>query len=130
MKRATNNRLMARTADLLSAAIADKRLITFSLRRCRRIAEPHDYGIVKGVHRLFFYQVGGESQSGRPLGWRWATLSEISGLEFLEDRFAGPRPTPSGRHTEWDVLIATVSPRPVSRPPLVPPVSQRTKRLP
>src|SRR5688500_17065283 len=92
----------------LCVAIAERRLVTFSLDGLRRIAEPHDYGIIDGVARLFFYQVGGESRSGRPYGWRWGVLDKISDLQVLDDRFAGSRPAPSGRHIRWDTLIATV----------------------
>jgi len=113
---------------LLRAAIADTRLVTFSLDGLRRIAEPHDYGILDGVARLFFYQVGGESRSGRPVGWRWALLPRISELDILPDQFPGSRPAPSGRHIHWDTLIATVSPRLSSSPTcdLVPSVKERS----
>ena len=83
--------------------------MAFTLNGFRRIAEPHDYGIVDGVARLFFYQVGGESRSRPPVGWRWGSLSEISELRILPDGFAGPRRAPSGRHVRWDALIASVS---------------------
>jgi hypothetical protein len=96
---------------LLRSAIAEKRLVTFVMEEYRRIGEPHDYGINKGLRRLFFYQTGGKSRSKTNTGWRWATLSKISQPEILDDRFTGPRPAPSGRHIQWDVLIATVSPR-------------------
>ena len=96
---------------LLRAAIAERRLVMFTLDGRRRIAEPHDYGIIGGVTRLFFYQVGGESRSGPPVGWRWAEPSRIAGLEILRDQppFAGTRPTSSGRHVHWDTLLASVS---------------------
>jgi len=96
---------------LICAAIAERRLVTFTLDGFRRIAEPHDYGIIDGAPRLFFYQVGGESRSGRPIGWRWGVLSRISGLRILGDTFPGPRSVPSGRHIQWDTLIASVSRR-------------------
>ena len=89
----------------------------FTLEGRRRIAEPHDYGVIGGVTRLFFDQVGGESRSGSPVGWRWAECAKIAGLEILHDHppFAGTRPTVSGRHVHWDALLATVSPRPDER---------------
>ena len=99
------------TDRLLRMAIAERRLVTFTLHGLTRRAEPHDYGIIGGVGRLFFYQVGGQSHSGRPIGWRWATVSEISNLEVLSQTFGGTRPAASGRHVHWDTLIATVSPR-------------------
>jgi hypothetical protein len=70
--------------------------------------------VIKGQRRLLFYQVGGESQSAQPFGWRWAVAPEISTLRVLARRFSGTRPIPSGRHHSWDRLIASVS-----RPTLV-----------
>jgi hypothetical protein len=97
--------------DLLRRAIADKRLVSFILHGCPRIGEPHDYGLIKGVPTLFFYQTGGESNSGKPVGWRRAVIAEISELRVLDRRFAGARPSSSGRHIQWDELLATVYPR-------------------
>jgi hypothetical protein len=97
--------------ETICAAIADRRLIAFELHGHPRIGEPHDYGVIKGVPTLFFYQVGGESRSGKPLGWRRAAVAEISGLRVLDRGFAGSRPTSTNRHMKWDRLIATVSPR-------------------
>jgi hypothetical protein len=110
----TIDRVDVRLDRLLRHAIAERRLITFVLHGCRRIAEPHDYGVLKGIYRLFCYQIGGESRSKPGTGWRWATLAEMSQLSVLDGRFAGPRHAPTGQHVEWDVLVATVSPRPVS----------------
>jgi hypothetical protein len=94
---------------LLKRAIADRRLVTFTFHGCKRIGEPHDYGIKGGVARLFFYQTGGQSRSGRARGWRWAELGGVSDLVVLDETFEGPRDAPSGRHIEWDSLIASVS---------------------
>jgi hypothetical protein len=102
------------TDTLLRTAIAEKRLVSFMLSGCRRVAEPHDYGLINGVATLFFYQVGGESRSAKPIGWRWGVLSKLSHVQLLEERFAGSRPAPSGKHIQWDVLFASVSTR--SRP--------------
>jgi hypothetical protein len=95
--------------ELLCRAIAERRLIAFSYDEHPRVAEPHDFGLIDGEKKLFFYQVAGTSRSGQPLGWRWAVLPRISGLRLLDDRFPGPRATPSGRHQRWDVLYASVS---------------------
>jgi hypothetical protein len=102
------------TDQLLRLAIAERRLVAFMLDGRRRIAEPHDYGTIDGVAKLFFYQVGGKSRSGPPIGWRWGVLTRISDMQMLGEGFAGPRPVPSGRHIRWDELFATVSGRPVS----------------
>lgn len=85
--------------------------MSFDLDGLPRIGEPHDYGISNGVPQLFFYQVGGKSSSGAPIGWRTAVLSKVSGMKVLERQFAGPRPAPSGRHKRWDKLIASISSR-------------------
>lgn len=95
--------------EQLRRAIAELRLIAFSYGGCERLAEPHDYGVIDGETRLFFFQVGGASSSGRALGWRWAVVAKISGLRLLDERFSGPRPVPSGRHQRWDKLLASVS---------------------
>ena len=102
------------TATLLRAAIADRRLVTFTFDGFQRKAEPHDYGILDGLPTLFFWQVRSAKPSPRPVGWRRAVLTRITDLKVLDERFPGPRPTSTGRHIQWDRLIATVSPRPTS----------------
>jgi hypothetical protein len=104
----------------LREAIAKKRLVSFTLGGFPRIAEPHDYGLIDNVAKLFFYQVGGESKSGKPEGWRWALLDKMSNLTILEKSFPGPRPAPTGRHIQWDTLYASVS-----RPSVAEPLSAR-----
>jgi hypothetical protein len=93
----------------LRAAVLGKRIMTFTLHGLPRRAEPHDYGLIDGVPKLFFYQIGGRSRTGTPIGWRWAVVSEMRNIEVLNDPFAGARETPSGRHVHWDLLIASVS---------------------
>ena len=93
---------------LLKKAIRERRLVAFTLAGRPRLAEPHDYGLIDHEPRLFFYQVGGESSSRTPLGWRWAVLSKVSDLQMLDRHFRGPRPVPSGKHVKWDKLFATV----------------------
>ncbi len=95
----------------LRAAIGERRLVEFTLKGRPRVAEPHDYGVIKGVPQLLFYQVGGESASKAPIGWRRTPISNITGFKILDERFAGSRDSPSGQHISWDELIATVSRR-------------------
>jgi len=97
--------------SLLRTAILERRLVSFTLHGRPRIAEPHDYGVIKGVVTLFFYQTAGESNSGKPLGWRNAAIDDISGLRVLDKRFAGTRLAPTARHKKWDRLYASVSTR-------------------
>jgi hypothetical protein len=95
----------------LRKAIDEKRLISFTLDGRRRVAEPHDYGVVDGMLRLLFFQVAGESNSGRALGWRWASADKLTEIKLLDERFPGTRLAPSGRHRRWDRIIASVSKR-------------------
>ena len=96
---------------LLRQAIAGKQVVSFTLKGCRRIAEPHDYGVIRGERMLLLNQVGGESRSGNRLGWRWARVDEIGDLQILDRRFAGSRPAPSGHHAKWDEIFASVTRR-------------------
>jgi len=102
----------AGTDWLIRTAIAERRLIRFRLGGLIRIAEPHDYGMLKGTLRLFVYQVGGESRSGKLPDWRLVTLDDASGFELLDGTFSGPRPMGSRKHQKWERLFASVS-----RPP-------------
>jgi len=97
------------TDRLIRTAIAHTRLIRFRLDGLLRIAEPHDYGMMNGTVRLFVYQVGGRSRSGRLPDWRLVSLSEASAFELLERTFSGPHATRSGKHQRWDRLFASVS---------------------
>jgi hypothetical protein len=94
---------------LLCAAINNKRLIEFHYKECRRIAEPHDYGVIDGMKKLLAYQVQGESQSGRLPAWRWAEVDGINRVRVLQEKFAGARPVSSGSHIKWDCRYASVS---------------------
>jgi len=91
------------------AAIEQKRLIRFRYKNRDRIVEPHDYGIHKGVIKLFGYQVGGSSSQKLP-NWRWAEQDLISDLQLLDRTFPGGRPTKSGKHHKWDKLFIRVKP--------------------
>jgi hypothetical protein len=74
-----------------------------------RIAEPHDHGILNGSVQLLNWQVAG--RSGRPLlNWLLTKVDEITDLELLDQTFPRGRPTPTGKHIEWDVLFIRVKP--------------------
>jgi hypothetical protein len=90
-------------------AIANRRLLKFSLYGFVRIAEPHDYGIRNGAPQLLIYQVGGASQSGKLPAWRWVILGHTMNIEVLEDGFAGTRSAEAQNHTHWDRLFARVN---------------------
>ena len=82
--------------------------MSFSYQGRPRVAEPHDYGVNKGRVRLFCYQVGGESRSGKLPDWRLLEAPDIAGLQVTDESFPGPR-TVSGSHIDWEQLFASVS---------------------
>jgi hypothetical protein len=94
---------------LIWAAIEQKRLLRFRYKNRERIVEPHDYGIHKGIIKLFGYQVGGSSSEKLP-NWRWAEQNLISDIEMLDETFPGGRPTKSGKHHKWEKLFIRVKP--------------------
>jgi len=94
----------------LVRAIADKRLVEFRYKAGRiRIVEPHDYGIRHGVECLLGFQIGGESQSGAPQGWKQFDVDQIHQLRVLDCGFAGSRADSAQHHRTWDVLFARVT---------------------
>ena len=94
----------------LVRAIREKRIIEFSYKGGGpRTAEPHDYGVLKGVESLVAFQIGGESRSGGPLGWRQFTVAEMQQLRVLDKRFPGTRADSAQHHREWDMLFARVT---------------------
>ena len=94
---------------LIWIAIEQKRLLRFRHRNRERIMEPHDYGIHKGVIKLFGYQVAGSSSRKLPT-WRWAEQDLMSDIQMLDRTFPGGRPTKSGKHHKWDKLFIRVKP--------------------
>jgi predicted DNA-binding transcriptional regulator YafY len=94
--------------DLLYGAIQKKRLIRFRYQNKERIVEPHDYGIQKGIVRVFCWQVGGHSSSRLP-GWRIFDVEGIENCEVLDRQFAGNREV-LGSHHKWDEIFIRVAP--------------------
>ena len=90
-------------------AIRGKRIVEFDYAGHHRIAEPHVYGLHRGVEQLLIYQVAGGSSSGGLPQWRRVDVPGISGLSIMADVFPGPRPNPSGEHSRWDQIYAIVS---------------------
>jgi hypothetical protein len=93
--------------ELLRRAIEERRLIRLVYRGKSRILEPHDYGVHNDSVKLLGYQVGGSS-SGRLPNWRWMEVNLISELHLLNQTFRGGRPSPSGKHHQWDQLYIRV----------------------
>ena len=93
----------------LCSAIKRKRLIEFIYQNLRRVAEPHDYGILNGTEHLLVYQVAGQSRSMKLPDWRLVRITEIKQLKVLDKEFSGGRPVPSSKHKKWDQLFIRVS---------------------
>lgn len=92
----------------IRTGIAKKQLVDFYYHGLPRIAEPHVYGIHEGKYQMLVYQVRGQSRSGALPDWRRVELSEVTNLRLLDEFFPGPRPTPSGKHSEFDTILAIV----------------------
>ena len=93
----------------LVRAISGKHLIEFVYKTGgSRIAEPHDYGISKGVECLLAYQISGESSSHSPHGWKRLAVDDIHQLRVLDRTFRGTRADASQHHRDWDLLFARV----------------------
>jgi hypothetical protein len=94
---------------LIRIAIKQKRLVELVYGNKPRILEPHDYGVHKGSVKLLGYQVGGSSSGPLP-NWRWMEVNSISDIHLLDRTFPGGRPSPSGKHHQWDQLFLRVKP--------------------
>ncbi|HWW62680.1 MAG TPA: hypothetical protein VN181_15000 [Thermoanaerobaculia bacterium] len=96
---------------VIRKAIAEKRMIRFSLDGRERIGEPHDYGMRKGKPSLLVWQVGGYSRSGMLPEWRWILIEKASDFELLAEKFAGGRGDDKRQtHSDWEEVWARVKP--------------------
>ena len=90
-------------------AIEQKRLIEVGYRGALRIAEPHDYGAIHGVERLFVFQLRGRASSRSGTPWRLLDLPKIESLRVLDETFRGSRGSAHKDHHAWDVVYARVT---------------------
>ncbi len=75
-------------------AIAALEVIEFTYRGLLRVVEPFCHGISRaGNEVLRAYQIGGESESGQPFGWKLYEVSHMSGITATGATF---RPTRAG----------------------------------
>jgi hypothetical protein len=97
--------------ERLRLAIAERRLIQVRYNGTQRVAEPHDYGVQKGVTRLLVYQLraaGGDPRKS-PRGWRMLDIAKVEACDVLDEPFKGSRGPAHERHYVWDVIYARVS---------------------
>lgn len=114
LKNKTGERIMSPQAEpeinpVIWTAIEQRRVLRFRYKNRERIVEPHDYGIHRGVIKLFGFQIGGSSSEPLP-NWRWAEQDLMSELQLLDRTFPGGRPGDSVRHHKWDKLFIRVKP--------------------
>lgn len=109
MRRPTVTEFDAAVNPLLWKAIDEKRLIRVRYKDRERIVEPHDYGIHNGLAKILGYQVAGSSSHALP-SWRWMEEHLMSNIELLNRKFAGGRPSESGKHHSWQKLFIRVKP--------------------
>jgi hypothetical protein len=72
--------------QVLRHAIEERHLLRFRYKGKRRIVEPHDCSIQKGISRLLCWQIGGLSGSPIP-GWRLMNVAEMQDCECLTGNF-------------------------------------------
>ena len=90
-------------------AIAQKQLIQVGYNGRVRIAEPHDYGSLKGADRLLVYQLQSMGELTRDSrGWRLLEISKIESLTLVDTTFDGSRGQAQQGHHAWDVLYVRV----------------------
>ena len=79
--------------DQLTAAIEQRKIVTFTYEGLSRRVQPAAYGVGnrKGKDTLHAYQIGGESQRGGIPHWRNFHVEKMTGLTVLDEVF-GPNP--------------------------------------
>ena len=96
--------------EQLRFAITNKRLIAIGYHGRLRIAEPHDYGVHKGIERLLICQL--RAQDDRPgksaRGWRLLDVPQIETCRVLDEQFPGSRGSSHRNHVQWEILYARV----------------------
>ena len=96
--------------ERLRYAIANKHLIEVCYHGSVRIAEPHDYGVHKGIERLLIFQLRDSVHSHHSAtGWRLLDTAKIEECLVLERNFLGSRGQLHQSHLVWDVVYARVS---------------------
>jgi hypothetical protein len=90
-------------------AITHKRLIQVAYNGVLRVAEPHDYGMINRVDRLFIFQLRGGPVSAGKTRWRLLDVPKIESLEVLDEGFGGSRHASGQRHHAWDAVYARVA---------------------
>lgn len=79
--------------NLICAAIAERKIVSFEYKSRERTVEPHLVGYTKkGELALSAWFLHGGSDSDEGEGWRAYILAEMSSFKVLKKTFDGPRP--------------------------------------
>lgn len=98
---------MSTIDEIIRKAIIEKRILDCDYDGYHRVIEPHVYGIKDGKYSILAYQVEGESSSGQ-IGWKRMFVEKLQNLKITEDTFDGARPTPTGKHSQFDTRLLIV----------------------
>ena len=80
-------------ADVLTFAIENRRVVTFTYDGHHRVVEPFLLGVTTaGNPSLRGYQTGGTSKHGLVPGWHLFSLSKIESIAVTQSCFEGVRP--------------------------------------
>lgn len=102
---------MASVADLIAEAIQKKLIVRAIYQSYERIMCPHVIGYKKGVLNALFFQFGGGSKSGLPVGgmWRCVHVSELSDVSVEAGEWhTGPDHSRPQTCVDLDQIIAEV----------------------
>lgn len=79
-------------ADVLTFAIENRRVVTFTYDGHHRVVEPFLLGVTTaGNPSLRGYQTAGTSTHGQVPGWHLFSLSKIESIEVTRSEFEGAR---------------------------------------
>ncbi len=93
-------------AQIIAAAIKARQRLHFVYDGHARTVEPHTLGSdARGVDLLCGYQTAGGSRSGKPAGWKFFRIVDISNIGAANGEFFSRRP--EYRHN--DRAFATIS---------------------
>ena len=96
-------------SDQLRWAIENKHLIELRYHGSARVAEPHDYGVYKGIERLLIFQLRDSDHSHHSAtGWRLLNTAQIEECLVLKKHFPGSRGHVYQSHLVWDQVYARV----------------------
>ena len=95
----------------LRFAIEHRRLLQLRYHGRSRVAEPHDYGVHKGIERLLVFQLRAPVDlPGKSVkGWRLLDVSQIEDCVVLDEEFPGSRGETHRNHLQWEILYGRVT---------------------